>query len=259
MSLTALMGFDVLEVRSPAEVDEVALLVERDVALGRVDELDLVGLALLLEVAASLVPVDLAALERPALGDLAPDLLLEALERLLGHGLGKLEVVVEAVLDRRPDRHLRPGIEPPRGLGEEVRGRVAEDVEGVGILPVPGRQDLDLLTIVERKPEILTSPFERTRTACSASFGPIARAASRPVAPSGSSSSERSGRMTFMNEENTQVPDEQDPEETEEGSPIPDPEDEDDGGRRGRSGRRLTRDITRRFVDPALEPRVSEW
>ena len=31
-----------------------------------------------------------------------------------------------------------------------------------------------------------------------------------------------------MNEENTQVPDEQDPEETEEGSPIPDPEDEDD-------------------------------
>jgi len=31
-----------------------------------------------------------------------------------------------------------------------------------------------------------------------------------------------------MNEENTQVPDEQDPDETEEGSPIPDPEDEDD-------------------------------
>jgi hypothetical protein len=34
--------------------------------------------------------------------------------------------------------------------------------------------------------------------------------------------------MTFMSEENTQVPHEQDPEETEEGSPIPDPEDEDD-------------------------------
>ena len=31
-----------------------------------------------------------------------------------------------------------------------------------------------------------------------------------------------------MSEENTQVPDEQDPEETEEGSPIPDPEDEDE-------------------------------
>jgi hypothetical protein len=33
--------------------------------------------------------------------------------------------------------------------------------------------------------------------------------------------------MTFMNEENTQEPDEQDPDETEVGSPIPDPEDED--------------------------------
>src|SRR5215475_7568818 len=43
-------------------------------------------------------------------------------------------------------------------------------------------------------------PFERTSTACSASFGPIARAASSPVAPSGSSSSELSGRTTFMEE-----------------------------------------------------------
>src|SRR5687767_361551 len=38
----------------------------------------------------------------------------------------------------------------------------------------------------------------RTRTACSASFGPIARAASSPVAPSGSSSSDESGRTTFI-------------------------------------------------------------
>jgi hypothetical protein len=73
------------------------------------------------------------------------------------------------------------------------------------------------------------SPFERTRTACSASFGPIARAASRPVAPSGSSSSELSGRTTFTMEENTQAPSDQDPDGTEEGSPVPDPEDEDGG------------------------------
>src|SRR5687767_2279933 len=76
----------------------------------------------------------------------------------------------------------------------------------------------------------LTSPFERKRTACSASFGPMARAASRPVAPSGSSSSELSGRMTFtMKKENTQAPSGQDPDETEEGSPVPDPEREDGG------------------------------
>src|SRR5262245_60871585 len=43
-----------------------------------------------------------------------------------------------------------------------------------------------------------TAPFERTSTASLASFGPIAAAASRPVAPSGSSSSELSGRTTFM-------------------------------------------------------------
>src|SRR5438445_12635087 len=47
----------------------------------------------------------------------------------------------------------------------------------------------------------LTCPFDRTSTACSASFGPIARAASSPVAPSGSSSSELSGRTTFMRDE----------------------------------------------------------
>src|SRR5918994_6020263 len=75
-----------------------------------------------------------------------------------------------------------------------------------------------------------TSPFVRTSTACSASLGPIARAASRPVAPSGSSSSVLSGRMTFtMEKENTQAPSGQDPDETEEGSPVPDPE-QDDGG-----------------------------
>ena len=41
-------------------------------------------------------------------------------------------------------------------------------------------------------------PAAWSSTACSASFGPIARAASRPVAPSGSSSVELSGRTTFM-------------------------------------------------------------
>ena len=45
----------VLEVRAAAQVGELALRVERDVALRRVDELDLVGLALLLEAPARLV------------------------------------------------------------------------------------------------------------------------------------------------------------------------------------------------------------
>jgi hypothetical protein len=61
-------------------------------------------------------------------------------------------------------------------------------------------------------------------------LGPIARAASRPVAPSGSSSSELSGRTTFtMEEEDTQAQNDQEPEPTEEGSPVPDPEPENGG------------------------------
>src|SRR5262245_50579929 len=67
-------------------------------------------------------------------------------------------------------------------------------------------------------------PFERTRTACSASFGPIARAASRPVAPSGSSSSELSGRTTFMAEQDTSHPRDDDRNEDLDDSPAPDPE-----------------------------------
>ena len=60
--------------RPTAEVDEIALLVERDVALGRVDELDLVGLALGLEAPLRLVGGDLLALPGAALLELAHDL-----------------------------------------------------------------------------------------------------------------------------------------------------------------------------------------
>ncbi len=54
----------VLEVRAAAEIREVALRVERDLALGGVDELDLVVLALLGEEALRLLGRDLAALPR---------------------------------------------------------------------------------------------------------------------------------------------------------------------------------------------------
>src|SRR5439155_1785965 len=70
-----------------------------------------------------------------------------------------------------------------------------------------------------------TAPFVRTRTACSASFGPIARAASRPVAPSGSSSSDLSGRITRMEESNpSEEPREDDRNDELDEAPAPDPE-----------------------------------
>src|SRR2546423_15545169 len=69
-----------------------------------------------------------------------------------------------------------------------------------------------------------TRLFERTSTACSASFGPIARAASSPVAPSGSSSSDWSGRTTFMSNQDMEQPREDDRNDELDESPVPDPE-----------------------------------
>src|SRR5207302_3164934 len=72
-----------------------------------------------------------------------------------------------------------------------------------------------------------TRPFWRTSTACSASFGPIARAASSPVAPSGSSSSDLSGRTTFMETNANDHPREDDRNDELDESPIPDNEESD--------------------------------
>src|SRR5215211_599495 len=148
----------VLKVRAAAEVGELALRVERDVAVGGVDELDLVLLSLLLEPAPRRVARDLLPLPDPPLLQLAPDLLFDSLERVLADRLGKPEVVVEAVVDRRADRDLDAGIEPADGLGEEVRRRVTEHVEGVGIVPVARRQDLDLLPLRQRQAQVLDPP-----------------------------------------------------------------------------------------------------
>ena len=88
---------------------------------------------------------DLLARPLAALGELAADLLLDPLEVVLADRLRELEVVVEAVLDRRADRDLHARVEPPHRLGEQVRGRVAQDVERVRIVLVARGQDLDRL------------------------------------------------------------------------------------------------------------------
>ena len=73
-------------------------------------------------------------------------------------GVRELEVVVEAVLDRRPDRDLDARVEPPHRLGEQVRRRVAEHGERVGILRVARRQDLEAGAVRERQPQVLRHP-----------------------------------------------------------------------------------------------------
>jgi hypothetical protein len=104
---------------------------------------------------ARLVRGQLLAAPFAALVELAPELLLDPLEPLLADRLRELEVVVEAVLDRRPDRDLHARVEAPDRFREQVRGRMAEDEEGVGVLRVARRQDLDPLPVLERQAEVL--------------------------------------------------------------------------------------------------------
>ena len=144
-----------LQVRAAAEVGEVALGVERDRALGGVDELDLVLLALGREPRPRLVGRDLLALPGAPLGELALHLGLDRLEVGVVDRRREVEVVVEAVLDRRPDRDLDARMQPAHRLGEQVGGRVTEHGERVGILRVARRQDLELRAVGERQPQVL--------------------------------------------------------------------------------------------------------
>ena len=150
----------VLEVRAAAEVGElvdavVRLRVEADRALGRLDELDLVRLTLGQEALTCLIARHDLARPLAALGELALHLRLDPLEVGVGDRLGELEVVVEAVVDRRPDRDLHARIEPPDRLGEQVRARVPQHGEGVGVGPVARGQELDRLTVGERQADVL--------------------------------------------------------------------------------------------------------
>ena len=145
--------------RTAAEVGEIALGVEGDLAVRRLDQLDLVRLALSLEAPPRFLARDLLAVPLAALGELLLHLRLDPLQIGLGDRLRELEVVVEAVRDRRPDRDLDAGVEPSHRLGEQVRGRVPEDGKRVGIVLVPRRQDLDLLPVLERQAQVLDVPI----------------------------------------------------------------------------------------------------
>ena len=82
------------------------------------------------------------------------DLRLDRGEILLADRLRELEVVVEAVLDRGPDRDLHARMQPAHGLGQEMRRGVAEDGERVGIVVVARRQDLERRPVAQRQPEV---------------------------------------------------------------------------------------------------------
>ena len=82
--------------------------------------------------------------------DVLPHPLLDPREVLVGdlHALRELEVVVEAVLDRRADRDLGARIELHHGGRHHVRGVVADQVERLGAAV---RDDLDPLAVRQRR------------------------------------------------------------------------------------------------------------
>ncbi len=93
-----------------------------------------------------LVDWDLEASDRFVLGDNLGHLLLDARQVRVRDRLRQEEVVVEAVLDGRPDGVLGARPEAQDRLGERVAGRVADDVEAFG---AGRRDDGDLVALVE--------------------------------------------------------------------------------------------------------------
>ena len=110
-------------------------------------------------------------------------------------GVGReLEVVVEAGLDRRADRHLGPRVELEHRLGHHVGGVVADQLQRLGVAVGEDRRSPPRSGSGAARSR--SSPSTRIASAALASPGPIAAAASAPVAPAGSSSGLPSGRVT---------------------------------------------------------------
>ncbi len=145
-------------VRAAAEVLEGAVAVQRDrvdalVADQVLDQLDLVVLALGAELLDRLGDGQLAPLEGLVGLHVLGHRRLDALEVLVADAdpFGELEVVVEAVLDRRPDRDLGPRPELQHRLRHHVGGVVADQPQGVWALV---GDDLDRLAVGERRREV---------------------------------------------------------------------------------------------------------
>ena len=127
------------------------------VGLHALDDLHLVGLVG--EALQALLPGQVLPDEGLVLGHDRPHAGLDAPEVLLGERgpAGEIEVVVEAVLDGRPDGVLGPREEVADGLGQDVGGGVAEDVApGVGI----GGDDRHLATVGQRCRQVDLGPVD---------------------------------------------------------------------------------------------------
>ena len=137
-------------VRTAAQVFEIAFAIERDVFAGRdaADDLGLVGLAHGAEMRHRLVTRQDAARNRLVLLRELAHLRFDG-GKVLGRERALVgKVVVEAVLDDRADRHLRVGKQLLDRIGEQVRRRVADELQTVGVLL---GDDREALVVIDRE------------------------------------------------------------------------------------------------------------
>ena len=123
-------------VGAAAEVDEIALLIERDVLPMRDigDDLRLVGLAHVAEEPDGLVARHHRTLHLEVLSRNLLHLCLDLLQILGGKRTLVGEVVVETVLDHRTDGHLRRGKQALHRLCQQMGGGVADDIDALLVL-----------------------------------------------------------------------------------------------------------------------------
>ena len=149
-------------VRAAAEIEPVALEVDLDrlVAGNGVDQLDLEGLALVAEHLLGLLAVpDVPGERRIARDDLA-HLLLDRVEIFRRERLVAEEVVIEAVLDHRTDRHLRAGPQRLHRFGQHVRAVMADQLQRARIVAV---DELDLRVALDRVGKVGQFAVQRHR------------------------------------------------------------------------------------------------
>ena len=124
-------------VRAAAEIDELALPIERNGRLLGQPVFEVLHLQRLPQIAAELdrlLAVHLDPLERLVLLDDPGHLGLDLGEVGLREGVLHLEIVVEAVGHRRPEGQLHAVEQPHHRPGHHVRTRMAQQIQGLGVL-----------------------------------------------------------------------------------------------------------------------------
>ena len=181
--------------RAAAEVEPVALLVDRDLLVRRdgLHQFDLKGFAVLFEEGHGLVARPFLAHDGFVGGDDLAHFFFDRGEILGRKRLLAIKIVIKTVLDHRADGDLRARIERLHGVGEHMGGVVADQFQRTRIVPV---EKLDFRVGPERRGRVHDWPSSIMATVLFASEGEMALAMSRPETPGSKARAAPSGKVT---------------------------------------------------------------